>query len=121
MTPPAGIRSQFNNTNTGSHMASGGGGGNANSFRPPPPPTGNVFGNEGCGEELAFMSATTTASNARLPGMPVNDELPDEVKNFRGVEESSPSRPRKSLDYVYIHYLNQLLFSHKFQSIIIQY
>uniref|UniRef100_A0AC35FZZ2 Uncharacterized protein n=1 Tax=Panagrolaimus sp. PS1159 TaxID=55785 RepID=A0AC35FZZ2_9BILA len=111
MTPPSGLRSaaQFNNTNTGSLMASGGGdrNNNNNNFRGGLPPSHhqrgeNIFGNnnsninEGSGEQLAIFSANTTASQALLPGMPAipgGDEISDEVKIFRKVDESSPSRP----------------------------
>jgi hypothetical protein len=110
-TPSSVLRSaaQFNNTNTGSLMASGGGDrNNNNNFRGGLPPHHhqrgeNIFGNnnnsninEGSGEQLAIFSANTTASQAMLPGMPTipgGDEISDEVKIFRKVDESSPSRP----------------------------
>ena len=85
-TPPN-PRLQLNNTNTGNSTLVGNqldGG-----FRPPP-----TMG-DGSGESLAFMSATTTASNGKLPGMSLTEETQDEVKVFRHNDETSPSRPRK--------------------------
>ncbi|KAE9548045.1 hypothetical protein FO519_008746 [Halicephalobus sp. NKZ332] len=82
-TPPN-PRLQLNNTNTGNSTLVGSqldGG-----FRPPP------IG-DGSGESLAFMSATTTASNGKLPGMSLTEETQDEVKVFRHNDETSPSRP----------------------------
>uniref|UniRef100_A0A914Y6W3 Uncharacterized protein n=1 Tax=Panagrolaimus superbus TaxID=310955 RepID=A0A914Y6W3_9BILA len=106
MTPPSQIRStQFNNTNTGSVMASGGGernSNNNNNFRGPRHRVvEHLFGNinDGSGEQLAFLSANTTASQVVLPGIPIipnnTDDINDEIKNFRVADESSPSRPRK--------------------------
>uniref|UniRef100_A0AC34GUV4 Uncharacterized protein n=1 Tax=Panagrolaimus sp. ES5 TaxID=591445 RepID=A0AC34GUV4_9BILA len=103
MTPPSQIRSsQFNNTNTGSLMASGGERSNSNRIplhQHQRHGVENFFGNinEGSGEQLAFLSANTTASQPVLPGIPntanVTDEFRDEVKVFRKMDESSPSRP----------------------------
>lgn len=79
-TPPN-PRFQMNNTNTGNTTFVG----STSGFRPVPP--------NGSGESLAHMSATTTVSHPRMPGMPFG-EL-DEVKVFRK-DENDTDRPRMS-------------------------